>query len=177
MNLEKYEKKILIVSYSYSGNTHKIAQAINHITGGDFCDIYPWQPYPMSFPELLKQVRKEITAKYRPRLLPLSYSPQRYDTIFVGSPNWCGTIAPPLFAWLMGNDLSGKNIFPFCSHCGGVPGNMQKDVQRICKKSDVHKCLSVINDGGEKIENLVIQYLAENSNFIGERCLSERKRK
>ena len=163
MDLEKYEKKILIVSYSYSGNTNKIAQVISRITGGDLCVIYPWQPYPMFFPELLKQVRKEIAVKYRPRLLPLYCSTQKYDTIFVGSPNWCGTIAPPLFTWLKENNLSGKNIFPFCSHCGGVPGNMQRDVQKICKKSNVHKCLSVINDGGEEIETIVMQYLAENS--------------
>lgn len=175
MHLEKNEKKILVVAYSYSGNTYKIAQVISRMTGGDFCDIYPWQPYPMSFPELLEQVRKEIAAKYRPRLLPFLYSPHHYDTIFVGSPNWCGTIAPPLFAWLKGNELSGKDIYPFCSHCGGVPGNMQKDVQSICKKSKVHKCLSIINDGGEEIENIVMQYLLENKMFTGERCISESK--
>lgn len=162
MQLEKNEKKILVVAYSYSGNTNRIAQVISRMTGGDFCDIYPWQPYPMAFPELLEQVRKEIAAKYRPRLLPLCCFPQKYDMIFVGSPNWCGTIAPPLFSWLKGNDLSRKDIYPFCSHCGGVPGNMQKDVQKICKKSQVHECLSVINDGGEDIENIVIEYLLKN---------------
>ena len=50
----------LIVSYSYSGNTHQIAQVIQRLTGGDWCEIYPWQPYPMSFPELLWQVKREI---------------------------------------------------------------------------------------------------------------------
>lgn len=48
----------LIVSYSYSGNTHRIAQEIQSATGGDWCEIYPWQPYPMAFPELLRQVKK-----------------------------------------------------------------------------------------------------------------------
>ena len=43
----------LIVSYSYSGNTHRIAQEIQKMTGGNWCEIYPWQPYPMAFPELL----------------------------------------------------------------------------------------------------------------------------
>lgn len=96
------KRRFLVVAYSYSGNTYKIAQVISRMTGGDFCDIYPWQPYPMSFPELLEQVRKEIAAKYRPRLLPFLYSPHHYDTIFVGSPNWCGTIAPPPFCMSKG---------------------------------------------------------------------------
>ena len=78
----------LIVSYSYSGNTHQIAQGIQRITGGDWCEIHPWQPYPMSFPELLWQVKREIKSQYRPRLLPVRYTPNRYSIIFVGSPNW-----------------------------------------------------------------------------------------
>ena len=48
----------LIVSYSYSGNTHRIARGIQELTGGDRYEIYPWQPYPMAFPELLNQVKK-----------------------------------------------------------------------------------------------------------------------
>ena len=50
----------LIVSYSYSGNTQRIAREIQTVTGGDWSEIYPWQPYPMAFPELLEQVRREI---------------------------------------------------------------------------------------------------------------------
>ena len=56
-----------------------------------------------------------------PRLILPSVSADRYDVIFVGSPNWCGTIAPPLYAWLRLQNLSGKTVMPFCSHCGGVP--------------------------------------------------------
>ena len=52
------EPRFLIVSYSYSGHTHRVAEALQHLTGGDWCEIYPWQPYPAAFPELLEQVRK-----------------------------------------------------------------------------------------------------------------------
>ena len=50
--------QILIVSYSYSGNTHRIAQEIQKATGGDWSEIYPWQPYPIVFPELLLAGKK-----------------------------------------------------------------------------------------------------------------------
>lgn len=125
----------LIVSYSYSGNTHRIAQKIQSATDGDWCEIYPWQPYPMAFPELLEQVKKEVQAHYRPRLLPVSYSPHSYSVILAGTPNWCGTIAPPLASWLYKNDLSGKIILPFYSHCGGVSG---RSPGRYCQA--VSKC-------------------------------------
>lgn len=37
--------KALIVSYSYSGNTHEIARTLQSVTGADWCEIYPWQSH------------------------------------------------------------------------------------------------------------------------------------
>ena len=142
--------RALIAVYSYSGSTHRIAREIQAVTGGDLCTIYPWQPYPMAFPELLAQVKKEIAAQHRPRLLPTAFLPCAYPVIFVGTPNWCGTIAPPLASWLHRNDLSGKILLPFYSHCGGVSGDMQADIARLCPKADVREALGVIDgDKGE----------------------------
>ena len=153
--------KALIVSYSYSGNTYRIAQGIQAVTGGDLCEIFPWQPYPMSFPELLAQVKREIRIKQKPQLLETTVSPKHYDLIFAGSPNWCGTIAPPLFAWLSRNDFSGKVILPFGSHCGGVKGDMQGDVAKICPKAEVRQALCLMGDGGPQLEEQVSRWLTE----------------
>lgn len=155
--------KVLIVSYSYSGNTYKIAEAIQKQTGGDLHEIYPLIPYPMSFPDLLEQVKKEIKEKYNPRLIVPNCSLEQYDTVFVGSPNWCGAIAPPLYAWLCRKRLAGKIIMPFGSHCGGVQGNMRRDVARLCRKSEVREPLMVIDDGGEALSTKVAEWLEENS--------------
>ena len=136
--------KPLIISYSYSGNTQRIAQEIRRMTGGDWCEIYPWQPYPMAFPELLAQVRREVQTGYHPPLLPGACDPKPYPLIFAGSPNWCGTIAPPLASWLAKNDLSGKVILPFYSHCGGVPCDPGRDIPGLCPRADVRKALGVM---------------------------------
>ena len=114
-------KDALIVSYSYSGNTHQIAKAIQTITGADWSEIYPWQPYPVEFPELLEQVQREVRNGYKPRLLPNAGLRSSMRLFFVGSPNWCGTIAPPLASWLSRHDLSGKVILPFYSIAGVLP--------------------------------------------------------
>lgn len=149
----------LIISYSYSGNTYHIAREIRDITGGDLCELYPREPYPMSFPELLEQVRGEISRGYRPRLLPVKFKAENYDAVFVGSPNWCGTIAPPLTAWLSRNSLAGKLVLPFSSHCGGVPGNMRRDIVKLCPDADVRETLSIINDGGTTLRSDILSWL------------------
>lgn len=151
----------LIVSYSYSGNTHQIAQGIQGVTGGDWCEIHPWQPYPMAFPELLEQVKREVQSGYHPRLLPGSYSPRPYQVVFVGTPNWCGTIAPPLASWLYKNNLGGKIILPFYSHCGGASGDLRGDIARLCPKADVREALSVIGDGGEHLMKTLQQWFVK----------------
>ena len=92
--------KPLIVCYSYSGNTLALAQKIQRLTGAALTQVFPTQPYPSRFEELLVQVRRELRGRHYPKLLPVSEPPTDYDMIFVGSPNWCGTIAPPLASWL-----------------------------------------------------------------------------
>ena len=152
----------LIISYSYSGHTHRIAKEICAMTGGDWCEVYPWQPYPMAFRELLDQVRKEVRTGHHPRLLPGINNPRPYSVIFAGSPNWCGTIAPPLASWLFKNDLSGKIILPFYSHCGGVPCDFSRDILRLCPKADVHAALGVTEDIGEDLPKILRGWLDKN---------------
>ena len=155
-------KKPLIVSYSYSGHTHRIAQALCALTGGDWCEIYPWQPYPMAFPSLLRQVQKEIQTGYHPRLLPGAAGARAYAAVFVGSPNWCGHIAPPLAAWLAKNDLSGKVVLPFYSHCGGVPCDFGREIARLCPKAHVRTPLGVPEGAGADLPQALCSWLKEN---------------
>ena len=101
----------LIVSYSYSGNTQRIAREIQTVTGGDWSEIYPWQPYPMAFPELLEQVRREIRSGCRPRLLENFRSPRPYGVIFVGFPRrYCQTVSQGRCAGASGNCRQRRRI-------------------------------------------------------------------
>lgn len=153
-------KNALIISYSYSGNTHQIAKAIQLVTGADWSEIYPWQPYPVEFPELLEQVQREVRNGYKPRLIPGARSPRQYSVIFVGTPNWCGTIAPPLASWLSRHDLSGKIILPFYSHCGGVAGDLAGDIAALCPKANVQAAFSVIGTGGTGLPALLRDWIS-----------------
>lgn len=115
----------------------------------------------MAFPELLEQVKREVQSGFHPGLLPVSGSPRPCSVVFVGSPNWCGTIAPPMASWLYKNNLDGKIILPFYSHCGGVSGDLRGAVSRLCPKADVREALGVIGDGGEQLTELLRQWLVK----------------
>jgi flavodoxin len=95
---------ILIVYYSRSGNTRAIANLIHREVGGTIHEIQPEVPYPSSYNAAVDQAKKEIPAGYRPALRSTLAQVESYDTIFVGSPNWWNTIAPPVATFLSEHD-------------------------------------------------------------------------
>lgn len=152
-------KRILVVYYSHSGNTKKIARLIGEETGGELLEVTPEEPYPVSYNEVVAQAKREIQKGFRSPLKNGVIDAASYDVIFVGSPNWWSTIAPPIAAFLTDNELSGKVVLPFCTHGGGGGGNVAKDVAKLCARSVVGPSLALYNDGGVSAKSEIAAWL------------------
>ena len=51
---------------------------------------------------------------------------ENYDTVFLGYPNWWYGVPMPLLTFLEQNDLSGKQVYLFCSHgTGGLANSVE----------------------------------------------------
>ena len=138
---------ILVVYFSRSGNTHEIANLIHQEVGGTIHEIRPKVPYPNSYDAVVDQAKKEIQAGYKPALQSTVDRIESYDTIFVGSPNWWSTIAPPVATFLSEYDLSGKTIVPFCTHGGGGLGRIGQDIAKLCPQSTILSSLEIYGSG------------------------------
>lgn len=90
----------LVLFYSWSGNTRRVAQMIAQQTHGDLLELRPRHPYPEEYSMTVKRARGEIQKKNYPELCPLELDVANYKTLFVGTPNWCGTVAPPVVSFL-----------------------------------------------------------------------------
>ena len=139
---------ILIVYFTRSGNTKKIASRIQHEIGGIMHEIHPEAPYPDSYNAVVDQAKVEIHSGFKPALESTIKNVETYDTIFVGSPNWWDTIAPPVATFLSTQDLSGKTIVPFCTHGGGGLGSIGVDIAKMCPRSTVQSCFEIYGSGG-----------------------------
>ncbi len=128
---------ILIVYFSRSGNTRRIAHLIQQEVGGTLHEIRVKVPYPGAYNAVVDQAKQEIQAGYKPALRSTPDHVEAYDTIFVGSPNWWSTIAPPVATFLSEYDLSGKTIAPFCTHGGGGLGRIGQDITKLCPQSTI----------------------------------------
>ena len=135
--------KSLIVYYSYSGITRRLAEDIALITDGELLELKPQDPYSFSYNTAVKEVRAQIEKGGCPALMPSDVHVGDFDTVFIGSPNWLKTFAPPVLSFLRATDLSGKTIIPFCTHGGGGFGNMIEEYQRECGASRVMPGLAV----------------------------------
>jgi flavodoxin len=136
-------KKILVVYFSHSGNTRVIAEDIQKATGADIFEIQPVNPYPSDYNAVVDQAKREINANYKPALKTKLDNIEKYDIIFVGSPNWWSTVAPPVATFLSSYNFDGKTIIPFITHEGSRMGRSVSDIQRLCPKSTVLEGLSI----------------------------------
>lgn len=136
----------LIVYYSYSGITRKLAEDIALITDGELQELKPQDPYSFSYNTAVKEVRAQIEKGYCPPLCQGLANIDDFKTIFIGSPNWLKTFAPPVLSFLRTTDLSGKTIIPFCTHGGGGFGYMLDDYKRECGASHIKKGIALKGD-------------------------------
>ncbi len=132
-------KNILVVYYSHSGNTESIANAIHEKVGGDIFKIELTTPYTDNYNELVEQAKEDLKNGNLPELKNKVKNIEKYDVIFIGSPNWWGTIALPVMSFVKENNLSGKKIVPFITNGGGGKQNTIQDLAKLCNGCDVEK--------------------------------------
>ena len=150
-------EQILIAYYSRTGNTQKIANLIQQQVGGTLHQIQPEAPYPSSYNAIVEQAKEEIQVGYKPALSSTLDHIESYNTIFVGSPNWWDTIAPPVATFLSVYDLSGKTVVPFCTHGGGGLGRISQDIAKLCPQTTILDSFEVY---GSRTENTQAQVSA-----------------
>ena len=110
--------KALVVYYSRTGNTRKVAEAIAAVCGGDLEEVVEVGPRRMGIVGWLRAgrdaMKKKTVAIEAPRRRP-----RDYDVVFVGSPVWSWALAPAVRSYLEAADIGSRPIALFCT-MGGV---------------------------------------------------------
>lgn len=125
------------------GNTERAAQMIRQYTGGELFHIRRDIPYPRSYQETVAAARAEKERKARPSLGKKLDSIAPYDIIFLGYPNWCGTMPMAVCTFLEQYDFSEKIIKPFCTHEGSGWGSSLQDLRSLCPTAKIESGLTL----------------------------------
>jgi flavodoxin len=127
--------KILIVYYSLFQNTKNLALEIARQTGGDIRELIPEKNYSFNYNTAAKEVRSEISRGFCPKLISGNEPIDDYEKIFIGTPNWFKTMAPPVKSFLRNHKFDGKTVIPFCTSGGGGFCQIENDIEKECSKA------------------------------------------
>lgn len=129
--------KTLVVYYSASGNTERVAKDIAEAAGADLFEIVPTEVYTsddLDWTNPDSRVSREHDDKSL-RDVPLTTTEvpdwDSYDTVFIGYPIWWGIAAWPVDTFVKNNDFTGKTVIPFATSSSsgiGQSGSLLADM-------------------------------------------------
>ena len=114
------------------GNVQQLAGWVQEETGGDLFSIQVTDPYPSDWDACLERANEERGSGARPALRGDVENLDSYDTVFLGYPNWWYGVPMALLSFLEQNDLSGKEVYLFCSHgTGGLANSVEQIAEAV----------------------------------------------
>lgn len=129
--------KTLVVYYSASGNTERVAKDIAEAAGADLFEIVPTEVYTsddLDWTNPDSRVSREHDDESL-RDVPLTTTEvpdwDSYDTVFIGYPIWWGIAAWPVDTFVKNNDFNGKTVIPFATSSSsgmGQSGSLLADM-------------------------------------------------
>lgn len=125
------------------GNTEQAARLLSELTGAELFHIEQKVPYSDDYDTCVAEVRRDLCANARPELTALPESLDDYDEIYLGYPNYCGTMPMAVYTFLEHYDWQGKTIHPFCTNEGSGLSNSEQDIRRAAKGAQVARGLSL----------------------------------
>ncbi len=147
--------------YVEVGNTEKAANMIVELTGADRFKIEQKVPYAKEYKVCVGEAVRDFKAGARPELVNFLDSIAEYDEIYLGYPNYCGTMPMAVYTFLEHYDWSGKVIHPFCTNEGSGMGNSEKDILNTAKGASLGEGLSIlgreVEESKEKLANWLVK--------------------
>lgn len=152
---ESESGKILVVYYSASGTTKRVATAIADATGADLYEITPVEPYTsddLNWTNSSSRVSREHDDESLRDIALTEITPtdwDSYDTVLIGYPIWWGIAAWTVDNFVKGNDFTGKTVIPFCTSSSsglGDSGNLLEEMAGTGDWQEGHRFSSGASD-------------------------------
>ncbi len=158
--------KIIIVYFSLTGNTKKLAVKIYEILRSKNFEVDLFELENKKRKSFLINCFEAIKGKtfYIEKIPAL----EKYDFVFIGSPVWAGRITPLIRSFIKEVDFSNKNIFLFTTYGSGLGKSraMEEFEKLVFEKGG--KIIGKLEVKGKKVEENIFQIKEKI-----EKCLKE----
>lgn len=136
-------KNKLIVFFSYTGNTRKIAYKIKEKLGCDILEIKTIIPYSEDYETVVNDEQNNEASNHLPEIQNININLNNYDTIILGTPVWWYRPCPAIRTFLTENNLDGKTIIPFATNAGWL-GRTFIEIKNMCPNSNVENNINIV---------------------------------
>lgn len=130
-------KKTLVIYFSGTGSTRRVAETIAQAANADIFEIVPVESYTgadLDYTDSNSRVSREHDDEAL-RDVPLTTTEvpdwDSYDTVLLGYPIWWGGAAWPVNNFVKANDFTGKTVIPFATSASsgmGQSGSLLADM-------------------------------------------------
>lgn len=134
---ETLKGKTLVVYYSATGTTERVANMIAEATGGELLKLEPVTPYTaddLDYQDSNSRVSKEHANEAERNVELISTTAnhfQEVSVVYIGYPVWWGIAAWPVNSFIKNNDFSGKTVIPFCTSASSGIGDSGKRLSEM----------------------------------------------
>ena len=135
-------KKTLVVYFSASGSTRRVAEAIAEAADADIFELVPTDPYTsadLNWTTAGSRVNREHDDESLRDIELESTTVDNwddYDTVFIGYPIWWGIAAWSVDGFVKANDFTGKTVIPFCTSASSGMGQSGKLLAEMAGTGD-----------------------------------------
>ena len=157
--------KTLIVYYSYSGTTKRVAEHLQQLTNGTLYEITLEEPYSGDSNQVSDRVFEERGDGKMPELSGELPNISEYDQILIGTPVWNDSMSNPIASYLEQTDFDGKTVAPFWTYITNQ-GSTKKDFTKQSQNAEMAEGLPVRSANGisdEKLDQMLETWLSEIS--------------
>lgn len=131
------ETDVLVVYFSATGNTERVAGYIAETTGGDLFELVPVDPYTSDDLRWTDDDSRVVQEYENPVLRDIELVSTtvenwaEYDVVFIGYPIWWYDAAWPVNGFVEDNDFTGKTVYTFCTSSSSGLGNSTQNLAEM----------------------------------------------
>lgn len=132
---------VLVAVFSATGTTKRAAKTLAEVTGADYYEIQPAEPYTqgdLSWTDAASRSSVEMKDKsLRPKLADQNAPVDDHDTILLGFPIWWHTAPGVIRTFLDSYDFGGKKVVLFATSGGSDLGSTATELSEIAPEADI----------------------------------------
>lgn len=126
-------KRILLVYYTRTLNTHILVLFIQSILKCDILRLESAEIYPTNYDEMVTLAQKQKQEKIFVKLAPYSLNLSAYTHILIASPLWGLSLSTPIKSFLKNHDFENKFLTPIITNAGWGFGNSINEIKNLTK--------------------------------------------